>query len=226
MKWTYVIQQRHKVAVLLASVMALVVLTVLFERKNINDINESVTSIYNDRLVPASDIFRLAEQFYNKRFLMETYLVGENQDVNALRTGLAAHDQQINKLISKYEKTHLVNDESRALKEVKDHVKTYKVMENNILSIAESHSKEAAADLYEKEAKPVLTASLGQLAKLSDVQIKVGSELLRDSAGIAATSRVLSSIQIVLAIIIGMMIVALTNTARLVSSDSTKYNLN
>lgn len=226
MKWTLVIRQRHKVAVLLASVMALVLVTVLVERKNITDISASVESIYNDRLVPASDIFDLAEQFYYKRFLLEKYLENGQGNITTLKTELSTHDQQIEALIAKYEKTLLVNDESKGIREVKSNIKLYQSLERSILSLAQSESHQVASDFYEKDAKPVLQATMVHLSKLSDVQTQVGSELLKKSVGIAAMSRMLLSIQIVLSVVIGMMIVALVNTSRMVASDSTNYNMN
>lgn len=226
MKWTLAIRQRHKVAVLLASVMALVLITVVVERKNMNDISQSVASIYNDRLVPASDIFDLTEQFYNKRFLIEKYLETESESVVELRSQLNQHDKEISALVAKYEKTYLVSDESKGIEEIKARIGQYQQLEKKVIALSGSETRSKALLYYKAEAKPVLQAVLIQLSRLSDVQIEVGSELLKKSAGIAAMSRMLLTIQIVLSVVIGMMIVALVNTSRMVASDSTNYNLN
>lgn len=226
MKWTLAIRQRHKVAVLLASVMALVLITVVVERKNMNDISKSVASIYNDRLVPASDIFDLTEKFYNKRFLLEKYLESETESLVELRSQLSKHDQEISALVAKYEKTYLVSDESKGIEEIKARISQYQQLETNVIDLSKRQNRPEALGYYKAEAKPVLQAVLIQLSRLSDVQIEVGSELLKKSANIAAMSRMLLTIQIVLSVVIGMMIVALVNTSRMVSSDSTNYNLN
>lgn len=226
MKWTLVIRQRHKVAVLLASVMALVLITVVVERKNMNDISKSVASIYNDRLVPASDIFDLTEQFYNKRFLIEKYLESDSESAVELQSGLHKNDEEILALIAKYEKTYLVSDESKGIEEIKAKIREYQQLEKKVIALSGNETRSKALEYYKEEAKPVLQAVLIQLSRLSDVQIEVGGELLKKSAGIAAMSRMLLTIQIVLSVVIGMMIVALVNTSKMVSSDSTNYNLN
>jgi hypothetical protein len=226
MKWTLVIRQRHRVAVLLASVMALVLVSVLVERKNIRDISESVTSIYNDRLVPAADIFDLTEEFYNKRFLLEKFLESENVSAAELRSELAGHDQQISKILTRYEKTFLVSEEARGLQEVKSRIRTYQDLERSVIELAETGSGESASAFYRDHARPVLQETLAGLSKLSDVQKEVGGELLKKSTGIAAMSSLLLTAQIILSIVIGTMIVALVQTSKMVASDSVSYHLN
>lgn len=205
--------------------MALVLITVLVERRNIRDISESVTSIYNDRLVPAADIFDLTEEFYNKRFVLEKYLEMPGSP-DALRAELTALDREIQSLLTKYEKTYLVGDETRGLEKVKSRVRDYQAHEKRVIHLAENGSRDSASAYYRDHARPVLQATLVELALLSDVQLQVGAELLKKSSGIAAMSRLLLTVQVVLSVVIGMMIVALVNSSRIGASDATNYHLN
>ncbi len=206
--------------------MALVLITVLVERRNIRQISESVTSIYNDRLVPAADIFDLTEGFYNKRFVLEKFLETEGASAPALLLELDGLDREIGTLLTKYEKTYLVSDETRGLKEVRAGISVYREFEKTVIALAEGRSREAATAYYRKHARPALQKTLLELSRLSEVQRQVGGELLKKSAGIAAMSRLFLTVQIILAVVIGMMIVALVNSSRMVASDASNYHLN
>ena len=79
MKWTYQIPQKIKTATLPMGVMVLVIVSNLIARKNITEMNRSVTSIYKDRLIPATNIFYLTENLYRKRLAMEEFLTNGNR---------------------------------------------------------------------------------------------------------------------------------------------------
>ena len=61
MKWTYAIPQKMKTAILLFCVMASAVLFNLIERSNVARMEGFVTSINDDRLIPATVIFHLTD---------------------------------------------------------------------------------------------------------------------------------------------------------------------
>ena len=104
MRWTFFIQQKLKVAALLACIMALIVITNLLGRKSVGDFSRSFSAIYNDRLVPATDIFHLTENLYHKRFLIEDLLFSENTDAHTVADKLDEHNRYIANLVTKYRK--------------------------------------------------------------------------------------------------------------------------
>lgn len=226
MKWTFVIQQKLKVASLLAGVMLMVVLFNLIERKNIAEMNRSVASIYNDRLVPATGIFYLTDNLYSKRFLLEKFLSSGSRDVNALKTSLAVHDQNIKLLIRQFETTYMVDKEQAFLREFKQKVSSYNQIEGQILFLAESRSKGEAVALYDLKGKSSLISTVQKLSELTKIQTTVGGELLNNTKRILATSDLLSHLQMALAIGIGLLIVSLITASKAVSHTEKNFHLN
>ncbi|WP_256010514.1 MCP four helix bundle domain-containing protein [Desertivirga xinjiangensis] len=226
MKWTFVIQQKLKVASLLAGVMLMVVLFNLIERKNIAEMNRSVTSIYNDRLVPATGIFYLTDNLYSKRFLLEKFLSSGSQDIKALRLSLAVHDQNIKLLINQFEKTYMVDKELTFLNEFKQKVTSYTRIEEQILLLAENHSKREALALYDTQGKSSLISTVQKLSELTKIQTTVGGELLNNTKRILATSDLLSHLQMALAIGIGLVIVSLITASKAVTHTEKNFHLN
>ncbi len=114
-----------KVALLLTAVMALVGLTNFLERRNIEKMDATFSSIYHDRLIPATDIFYMTENLFNRRLLMEQFLYSDNVGLTAdvLPGKLKSHEISINKLVDKFSKTFLVKNESVELNNFKKGLK-------------------------------------------------------------------------------------------------------
>ena len=59
MKFAHSIKQKTKVALLLFCIMVCLILVRILEDKSIKQMNNSFISLYNDRLIPATDLFLL-----------------------------------------------------------------------------------------------------------------------------------------------------------------------
>jgi len=129
-------------------------------------------------------------------------------------------------LINKYEKTYLVEEESVFLKKFKAQVRHYSAIENEILLLSEHGKKAEARRLYENEGRATLETTTGQLSDLTTIQSAVGGKLVSDTKGIVATSNFLSDLQLVLAIVIGIMIAALVVSSKVISRPQGNFNLN
>lgn len=226
MRWTFVIQQKLKVALLLGLVMCLVVLFNLILQKNISDINRSVNSIYSDRLIPATDIFYLSENLHNRQLAMEQFLFRSEGNYNQLKTQLNKFDDKQLDLIAKYEKTYLVDEESLFLERFKKNISDYAALESKILSLTAANKKAEAVNLYETAGRHSLENTIRQLSDLTTIQSSVGNKLLNDTKGIVATSNFLSNLQLVLAIIIGLMITALIVSSKVINQPQAKFKWN
>ena len=71
MKWSFVIQQKIKASLLLGGIMVVILLSALVSRMSLDNIDHSLSSIYQDRLVPTVDMVYLSEHLYSKRLLLE-----------------------------------------------------------------------------------------------------------------------------------------------------------
>lgn len=226
MNWTFAIQQKIKAAAILFGIMLMIVIFSFLERKNMADINKSVTSIYNDRLVPATDIFYLSEHLYGKRFLLEQFLLTNKSNLGEVQAQLDKHNQEISELITRFEKTYLVDEESRYLKNLKNTVLSYNRLEADILTLSNRESKEAALALYESKGRNNLQDGIRQLALLTRVQTNVGSQLIKDSNGKVASSSMISNLQIILSIVTGLVVISLVFASRISSKPEQNYHLN
>lgn len=223
MSFKHTVKQKSKIAIFLFGVMACTILIRILEDKSIKAMNNAFVSMYNDRLIPATDLFYLAENLYAKRYLIETMVEEESSDKKVdLIKKLGSHDANINSLIAKYEKTFLTPQEKKYLDELKGQLKTNNDMENLLLTDKTVSNKE---EFIKKT-----TASFNSIAKkltdLTQLQRKVGEELIKDSNYVASGSSFYSNIQFALAIVIGILIVAIITTSNVVKVANEKFNLN
>jgi len=226
MKWAFVIQQKLKAALLLLGIMFLVVLFNLIERHNIEEMNRSVNSIYKDRLLPAADIFHLTDNLYSKRVLMEQYLISEDVDVLELQKSLDMRDKNIDELVRQFEKTYLVDKELVFFNQLKADIIAYKKLEQKIISLCAQNLRAEANLLYHQKGQLASSEVIKRLSELTEIQTQVGGELLNNSKGILASSDLLSSLQLILAMGIGIMVVILIASSKIARQVPGSFNLN
>ncbi|WP_199141686.1 MCP four helix bundle domain-containing protein [Pedobacter sp. ASV12] len=113
MKFSYSLKQKTKIALLLFCIMACTILIRVLEDKSIKDMGTSFVSMYNDRLVPATDLFMVAEKVHAKRHLLASHTAMDLQQSKNI-------DQSIDSLLDKYAKTFLVKSEKSQLQNLKN----------------------------------------------------------------------------------------------------------
>jgi hypothetical protein len=227
MRWAFIIQQKTKIAAFLALLMTLVVVTNFLEQKNIGDMNKSFTSIYQDRLIPATEIIYLSEDLYSKRLLLQRFLLsGQEEQAGRLQEELHRHNRRVDSLITEYEKTYLVVQEFEALAGFKTKVREYAQVEKEILALSGAQAKEAGLEIFESKGSVIFKSTMGHLHDLTRIQSDVGGELIKGSKMIVASTNVISSLQIALAVIIGIIVQILILTSKLMKFKPGNFNLN
>lgn len=228
MRFAYSIKQKMKIAVLLFCIMACTLLIRFLEDKSVKSMNESFVSMYNDRLIPATDLFYVAENAYLKKSLFEDALYGADQafDAESLKSKLAKLNVSIDSLINKYGKTFLVKLEKEQLEELKKGLESTVGVENRILTIATTQGVEEARKLYNNEGRDSSNKTIKKLSELMSIQKQIGEELIKDSAFMVSGNKLYSSFQVVLAIVIGILIVGIVFTSNVVKINNEKFNLN
>ena len=226
MRWTYGIPQKLKTASLLLGIMALVVLFNLIERSNVAQLNQSVNSIYKDRLIPATDIFYMTEHLYEKRFAMENFLAEDSNGTSNVKAKLASHNRALDTLVQKFEQTYLIGSESAFLASFRNKARRYAEVEQQTLSMIENNRKIEGRAFYKTNGNASLKDTIQQLAELTKVQTTVGGQLLDNSRGVLAVSKLVSSLQIVLTLIIGFMINSLISASKIMRPRGQSAHLN
>lgn len=227
MRIAYSLKQKLKIAMLLFFIMTCSILITILEEKSVKNMNESFISMYNDRLIPALDLFHVLQNVYaNKSFV---------EDVLYTRKGISALEAQkqveqrnvkIDSLIRKYEQTTLVQQEKQQLAILKQRLVNYLRIERDILTMLFNQKQVQALQLYEDSGRKLSLEIIASVSVLMDTQRQVGTELLKDSAFAVSGTRLYSTLQIALAIIIGILIVGILFTSNVVNIKNDKYTLN
>ncbi|TCC94631.1 MCP four helix bundle domain-containing protein [Pedobacter hiemivivus] len=228
MRFAYSIKQKMKIAMLLFCIMACTLLIRFLEDKSVKSMNESFVSMYNDRLIPATDLFYVAENAYLKKSLFEDALYGSDQlfDAASLKLQLSKLNLSTDSLINKYGKTFLVKQEKEQLEALKKGLESTVGVENRILAIATAQSVEEARKLYNNEGRESSNQTIKKLSALMSIQKQIAEELIKDSAFMVSGNKLYSSFQVVLAIVIGILIVGIVFTSNVVKINNEKFNLN
>ncbi|QXU39761.1 MCP four helix bundle domain-containing protein [Pedobacter sp. D749] len=223
MKFAFSLKNKLKIAFLLFCIMCCTLLIRFLEDKSVEKINESFISMYNDRLVPATDLYFIAENLYHKNEILQEIVLG-NSAVHP-STGMVKmnkHNRKIDSVINKYELTLLVKQEKSFLNDLKKALTVQQGLETKILNVAGTEGRA----IYESMGRNASKQTLAKLSALIKIQSKVGNELIKGSEIFVSGTKVYSTLQVILAIVIGIMIVAIVSASNAVKIQSEKFNLN
>ncbi|GAB3544714.1 MCP four helix bundle domain-containing protein [Spirosoma fluminis] len=197
-------RSRTRITLLIISLLALVLTSVFLSRRTVNEIQEASASIFKDRLVPTAIITKLTSRVYQKRLLLEPYLVSNGQaDGGSVGSRLERINRQIDSLLTEFDRTKLTDKEANQLNLLKQRLAAYNQLEEEFTT--------NIADL--PKARQAFVAGTGStafnqvaqtLADLSALQLSVGEDLISESRGNANYIYVVTAVQIGLVLIIGV----------------------
>lgn len=223
MKFAFSLKNKLKIAFLLFCIMCCTLLIRFLEDKSVEKINESFISMYNDRLVPATDLYFIAENLYYKNKILQEILFGDGTvQPSTSIIKMNKHNRKIDSIINKYELTLLVEQEKNFLNDLKKALTVQQGLEAKIINIAGAEGR----IIYESMGKNAVDETLAKLSALIKIQSKVGNELIKGSKIFVSGTKVYSTLQVILAIVIGIMIVAIVSASNAVKVQSEKFNLN
>ncbi|SDH69308.1 Four helix bundle sensory module for signal transduction [Pedobacter terrae] len=224
MKFAFSLKNKLKTAFLLFCIMCCTLMIRFLEDKSVEKINNSFISMYNDRLVPATDLYFIAENLYYKNAILQEILLGNDVlQGSTLLVKMNKHNQKIDSVISKYERTFLVKQEKSYLNELKKALLVQQHLETKMLNGAGAAE---GRTIYISTGKNAINLTLAKLSALIKIQSKVGNDLIKDSRIFVSGTKVYSTLQVVLAIMIGIMIVYIVSASNMVKITSDKFNLN
>lgn len=235
MKWSFVIQKKMEAALLLTTIMLVIILGTMISRHNIAGIGKSVSSIYQDRLLPATTIVYITENLYDKRLAMEKALMSEDQLLlDDARVRLDVNNMKTDSLIKSFEKTFLVEQEAKSLLALKRNLDSYIRAERSIIALCSEDKRNEARVIFEKANLEVFPETIRNLNDLTMLQSSVGKELIKDSKSDMASVDNILLFQITMAVIIGLVVLVFIQSARIINQASsegkarkdTHFNLN
>jgi len=180
------IKQRIHTGFVLAAAFLLVLASNRLNNRNFSTVEHGVDSVFEDRLVVQEYIYTLNNLFHKK----ELYLANNTEDNKAI-----PKYPEIKNILADFEKTDLTREESIFLTSLKENYAELKTLEAN-------HAKNGAS----KEAiVSVLGSISGNLDELAEVQLYEGRQLTQRSKRSLGMNQLLSTIEIVFLIIIGIL---------------------
>ena len=177
--------------------------------------------MYNDRLVPATDLYFIAENLYHKNDIIQNALADDEQLLKSV-SRIDKHNRKIDSVVNKFELTLLVKQEKKFLEDLKKALKTQREIERKILGLSVDNAKET----YKVIGRSTSAQTLNKLSALIKIQSKVGDELIKDSKIFVSGTKIYSTFQGILAVIIGIMIVSIISASNIVKIQNDRFNLN
>ena len=203
MKWAYNIRRKGSAALLLGAVFVLLFVTNLIDSNNVMKLGTSFSSVYEDRLLVESYIYRISENLFRKKIMLDT---GTN-DASATRIKpmVEEFNKSISGIIVDYEKTRLTEDEILYFRKLKENVTKLAELENVYLS--------CASGLHDRVTKQMIDIEFNEasrnLDQLSAIQVSEGKLLNEHSKKIVAGSFLLTKLEISILVTIGLIVIVL-----------------
>lgn len=196
MKWTYGVKEKFKIAMALTVVILLVLITSMINKNHFTKLQESFTSVYEDRLLVENYIYKLSRELNKKRMA----IYNRSEESNEANRS----DQRIDVLISNFQNTTLTTEESTVLEDFVEKIKVLRQIELEYKN-STSDQHDALYTAYEEQFD-MLSADL---LRLSEIQLEEGKKLMETSTSIVTNSHLYSQLEIILVIGIGLVIQAL-----------------
>lgn len=189
---------------LIISLLGLILTSIFLSRRSAHQIQEASASIYKDRLVPTAIIAKLTSRIYQKRLLLEPYVLGKTKaDTGLVSSRLDRINRQVDSLLTEFDQTKLTIEESDRLNLLKQQLSTYNQLEGE-LTINLADLPKARQKLFAGSGNTSFGQVAKTLAELSALQLTVGEELLNQSRGQTNYIYVLTALQIGLVLVVGM----------------------
>ena len=204
MKWAFGIRRKISAALLLAAIFVLVLVKNVVDGEHVAQLGSSFSSVYEDRLMVESYIFRISEHLFRKKILMDTS--NSIAAAERIRPQVDGHSAAISHIITQYEKTKLTEAETRFFSDFKENIRQLTALEDSYF-----HSLSVGDDPHEvrNNINSEFNKASTNLGHLSGIQISEGRILNEHSKKIVAGSSLLTQFELGILIAIGLMIMVL-----------------
>ena len=222
MKWAFGIRRKISAALLLAAIFVLIFVKNLVDSRHVTQLGASFSSVYEDRLMVESYIYRLSGHLFRKKIMIDSSV--SKVAAAGIKPLIERHNEAICHIIGEYEKTKLTKDEATVFVSFKTNISHLAALEEAYFSnIARGRDLMTERSLINSE----FNKASVNLAHLSSIQLSEGKILNDNSRKIVAGSSLLTQFEMGILIAIGIMIMVLVFESSAVFSKSTqKQSLN
>lgn len=193
-----------RLTVLIGSLLGLILTSIFFNRRSLKELQGASASIYKDRLIPAALIAKITSRVYRKRLLLESYVLGNTQaSARPVGANLDLINRQVDSLLTEFEQTKLTPDEAHQLTLLRQQLVDYNQLEGKLTTNLGELPK-AQQVLFVGNGNTAFGQVATILSDLSDLQLTVGQELLKQSTGQTKYIYALTALQIGLVLVAGL----------------------
>lgn len=210
-------KEKHKIVGILLGIVLLAILNNYASRRHYNALGENMVSIYKDRLMPASYLFKLEDQLYQQQLLLKDPTLKKEE----LSGFLQSHSANINDLITVYSKTYLTEEEKKHWKAFLTHLQSYNLAVTAYRNLPNTGKGPAFAveDSFKK--------AIQTLNNLNELQTAEGFKLQQQSSSLINDTRMSAYLEVTLLFVLGIVALRmLTITERILSPIDGKHLLN
>ncbi|WP_372919922.1 MCP four helix bundle domain-containing protein [Salegentibacter sp.] len=219
-------EKRKRLILLLSLFFAFILIAELIENKNLQKIDSDFSSLYEDRLIPASQIYALSDLLHEKQLIFE-HLNENNFRISPTDLKkIEEENLQINKILAEYETTLLVEEEVKHLANFKTNLEAFQEVEAEILYHLENKNFGVAQVLINSRGRKLFNSTNAHLNRLAEIQPEVGRELLADYRSSFGSSSLLYYFKIAITLLFGVFVLRLLGLVNLVSQPKQKFELN
>jgi hypothetical protein len=193
-----------KIVGIIAAVLLMSIGNNFWGKKRFQELDQSFTTLYKDRLLPASYTFELTKNLYEKRLAIEK-IVHQCDEEEALETAgyFSERNERIDQLLHEFEQTYLIEAEGFALKDLREKIEACRSLEATILSHAAMPDVHAGLMIEFQES---FDMALNDLSILNQIQLDMGSKIRKDSKALLAGSFLMANFEISLVVIIALLL--------------------
>lgn len=219
-------KKRKRLILLLSAFFALLLITEFIEKRSLKSIDQDFSSLYQDRLLPASQIYELSEILHEKRMLFED--IKDNGEYNAAfnLNEIKTYNSQMDKVLQDYSQTYLVEREEVYFEDFQKHYKEYLVLENTILENLREEDFTTASYLINKNANDYFKVLNLDLHNIASIQPEVGQQLMAHYKSSSGITSLLYYFKIALTILIGVFVLRLLGLEKLLRQPKQQFELN
>lgn len=222
MNWVFSISRKRKAAIILGIVFLVVLVKNRLDYYDVHQLAKSFATVYEDRLVVESYIYKLSELLYQKKQMLDNCAVSD--DITSLQAQVTSFDVDISVLMSQYKLTRLTEKEAEVYQDFEKNIGSITFLQNEYLTQLKENTLSSGTLL---SLNNQFLSVAGNLQQLSDIQLAEGRMLNEQSQKIVAGNEVFTQFELALLIGLGLLIQVLIFTSKTLSIPKFKNaNLN
>ena len=132
MNWVFSISRKRKAAIMLGIVFLVVLVKNRMDYYDVHKLAKSFATVYEDRLVVESYIYKLSELLYQKKQMLDNCAVSDN--ITDLKTQVSSYDADISMLMSQYKLTKLTEKEDEVFQDLEVIIGSIAALQSTYLS--------------------------------------------------------------------------------------------